>query len=378
METFDAAVIGAGVIGLAVANELAGRGARVAVLERRDAPGLEQSTHNSGVVHAGFVATPGTLRARLNVEGARRLYARAPELGVPIARSGTLVAARHASEEPQLDRFLAQGRANGVEGVRRLDPEEVREVEPGIAPVVAGLHAPGGGRVDAVRLVRALEAELRRSGGELRCSCALQSVTHDALGRWVLWTSGEEVLRSTTVINAAGVASARVAALLGAPGYQVYPCLGEYAVVDGPSAQRVRSMVYGLPPSGYPGIGVHLTRRFDGSLLIGPTALYQESETAPQEPRTALEEFHREAEVWMPGLAREELRAGGMGVRAKVVPPGSPSAFGDYLIEEAPAGSGAIQLVGLESPGLTASLAVGAYVADLLADRSVGSRPRFD
>ncbi|HEV2315967.1 MAG TPA: NAD(P)/FAD-dependent oxidoreductase [Thermoplasmata archaeon] len=366
MDAFDVGVVGAGVIGLAVARELSARGHRVVVLEKNRRPGLEQTTHNSGVVHAGFTPRPGTLRARLAVAGNSLLYREARRWGVPIEASGTLVVAQTAGEMARLESLYRQGRENGVPGLRLIEPSEARTIEPHLGACAAAILAPSGGRVSAVRLVEALQAELLRRGARIDLGTPLSEVRPRPSGGWSLVSPNGTEYSVRYAVNSCGVASGRVAGWFGAQGLRVYPCAGEYAVVRNEKAKWVRSMIYGLPRPGYPGIGVHLTRSLDGPLLLGPTARYQDDETASASPTTPLEEFAAEVAPILPGLDASDLVRGATGVRAKLAPPGSSEAFEDYVIREEPAGSGAIQLVGIESPGLTASLAVGEYVARLI------------
>ena len=358
----DVVVVGGGVIGLSVALALADIGHSVDLWERRESPGLEQSTHNSGVIHAGFNAVPGSLRARLNVEGNRLLYEQAQRWGVPTRRGGTLVVANDDAGARRLDELLARGSANGVPGLERLGPEEVSRYEPKLGPCVAALRAPSGGIVDPHALVQALERECRRSGVRIAYRRELRRARR-RLDAWQLTAVSGEEQEARLVVNCAGVGSAKVAALLGASDYRIFPCVGEYARIHGPKREWIRSMVYGLPPSGHPGIGVHLTRTTAGELILGPTATYISDEVAPDPPLTPLEEFAREAGGYLPGVEMADLERYPSGVRAKPVPPGTRDPFQDFVIREDPVGSGAIQLVGIESPGLTASIAIGRFVA---------------
>jgi L-2-hydroxyglutarate oxidase LhgO len=361
MRVYDVAVVGAGVVGLAIARAYAQAGATVVVLERHPGPGREQSTHNSGVVHSGAFTRPGTLRARLAVEGNRRMYDEAPRLGVVVEACGTLAIARTDSDLPRLWEYERWAVSNGIPGVRRLTPEGVHDVEPDVEPGAAALLLPSGGRVDAAGLVRALDQELIALGAERRFDfeVAFAARPDDV---WELSTRVGETVSARRVVNSAGVGAARVAALLGLPGRRVYPCLGEYARIVGEKRSWLRTMVYGFPPAGYPGIGVHLTRTAAGDVLIGPTATYLDSSEAPPLPLTSLETFAELASAYLPGITPRDLEPAPAGVRAKTVPPGSGDAFGEFEIFEAPAGSGAVHLFGIESPGLTASFAIADYV----------------
>jgi glycerol-3-phosphate dehydrogenase len=359
----DVVVVGAGVVGLAIAREYAASGADVAIVERHPGPGREQSTHNSGVVHSGVFARPGTLRARLNVEGNRRLYEEAAALGVPVEACGTLVVAGRPSDRPRLAEYLRWAEANGVPGVRPLTVEAAQEFEPHLGPFDSAFLAPTGGRIDAAAFVRALDSELVRLGVERRYTFDVSRAERTA-DTWSLETRTGGRVQARQAVNAAGVGSGRLAALLGANGHSVYPCLGEYARVVGERRNWVRTMIYGFPPAGYPGIGVHLTRTVGGELLLGPTATYQASEEPPALPVTPLSEFAALAASYVPGLQEHDLERAPSGVRAKTVPPGSGEAFGEFDILEEPEGSGAVHLFGLESPGLTASLAIARHVRE--------------
>jgi L-2-hydroxyglutarate oxidase LhgO len=360
---FDVAVVGAGVVGLAIAREYARDGASVVVVDREPGPGREQSTHNSGVIHSGIFATPGTLRARLNVEGNRRLYNLAEELDVTADACGTLAVALSEDDLPRLQEYERGARANGVPGVRWLTDDELRVREPHLAPCAGALLAPSGGRVDAAGLVRALEREVRSQDGAIRYEFDVVSSTETPHG-WRLTALGGATVEATLVVNSAGVGAGRVARLFGGDGRRIYPCLGEYTRVVGERSAWLATMVYGFPPPGYPGIGVHLTRTTKGDLLIGPTASYLPGPEAPALPLTPLSEFAAMASAYLPGLTERDLAAVPPGVRAKTVPPGSGEAFGEFEIVEEPTGSRAVHLFGIESPGLTASPAIGAYVRD--------------
>ncbi|MCI4318160.1 MAG: FAD-dependent oxidoreductase, partial [Thermoplasmata archaeon] len=225
MTRVDVAVVGAGAVGLAVARALALQGSRVSIVERHAGPGLEQSTHNSQVVHSGLFVRPGSLRAEMCVRGNRMLYDLAPKLGVPVEASGTLVVASAARDLDRLALYREWGGLNGVPGVKTLVPDDVPSIEPRIKRVEGALVAPTGGRVDARAFVTALDAELVRLGVERHYGFGVTKASY-ADRAWRLSNDAGDVLSSTGVVNAAGVASAAVAALLDAPEYRLYPCLG--------------------------------------------------------------------------------------------------------------------------------------------------------
>lgn len=369
MERSDVAVIGAGVVGLAAAWELSAAGARVTVVERHPGAGHEQSTHNSQVIHSGAFVRPGTVRAQLVMAGNPRLYAVAEELGVRAERCGTLVAAVTDAEVPRLEQYLTWGRANGVEGTERLGPSEARRLEPNLGPVTRALWLPSGGRIDVPALLRRLTERLRERGVRFELGFPVTSASRSPSG-WVLAGPDSQEVGAGAVVNAAGVGSGEVAGLLGLPGIRIYPCLGEYARVTSAKRGWVRSMVYGFPPPGYPGIGPHLTRLVDGELLLGPTATYLDAPSVPPRPVTSLATFAQEAERLLPGLTVDDLAPHPPGIRAKLVPPESGEAFGDFVVREGPPESRTFHLIGIESPGLTASFAIGQRVANWFRERS--------
>lgn len=351
-------VIGAGVTGLATARALARRGRDVCVLERHPRPGLECSTHNSGVIHAGLYYPAGTLKARLCVEGRERLYAYGAEAAVPHARCGKLiVAARHEIEA--LDRVEALATANGAR-VERVDAAFVRAREPHVA-ADAALWSPDTGWIDAERLVRSLAADLERHGGVLLVGTSLAGIEPRAGGLTVV--TERERIDAEQVVNAAGLFADDVSRLCGGRQFRIYSCRGEYAELAPRARGLVRGLVYPVPHASGHGLGVHLTRTVGGEVWVGPTIRYQDDKSDYERDRLPLEAFLEPTRALLPAIAIDDLRLGGSGIRAKLHPPGER--FADFLIERDALNPTLIQVAGIDSPGLTACLAIGEYVADL-------------
>jgi (S)-2-hydroxyglutarate dehydrogenase len=276
----DVAVVGAGIVGLAVARELALRRPRlrIVVLEREPAVGLHQTSHNSGVIHAGIYYAPGSLKARLCVEGARDLYAFCEERGVPHERRGKVIVARDPGELGRLDELERRGRANGVPGLRRLAPAELGELEPHCRGVAA-LHSPATGVVDFAAVARALASELGERGVEVRTGVAVEGVRAEAHG--LALSHGEGEARARFAVLAAGAWADRLAVAAGAdPDPRIVPFRGAYLRVRRERAGLVRSLIYPVPDPALPFLGVHLSRHLDGSVTVGPTALIAGSRTA--------------------------------------------------------------------------------------------------
>jgi L-2-hydroxyglutarate oxidase len=377
----DVAVVGAGIIGLAVARELHARrpGLRMAVLERDERIAAHQTGHNSGVIHAGIYYAPGSLKAKLCVEGAAELYRFCEEHGVPVERCGKLIVARDESELDRLDELEHRGGANGVPGLRRLGPEELMEIEPHCRGA-AGLHSPETGIVNFAAVAKTLADELRERDVEVFTGCGVEGMNAGSAALALRHARGETVARFA--VFCAGAWADRLAVQAGAdPDPRIVPFRGAYLLLRPERRELVRSLIYPVPDPSLPFLGVHLTRHIDGQVSLGPTALLSWARLGSTLAwpgfwrmsrrwwRTGLTEIGhalsrralaRAASDYVPELRPEDFRPGFAGIRAQAL--GRDGRLvDDFVFSET---ERALHVRNAPSPAGTSSLAIARLIAD--------------
>lgn len=391
----DVAVVGGGVLGLAVARELLGRrpGARLCVLEGEERIGLHQTGRSSGVIHAGIYYEPGSLKARLCVQGARALYEYCDERGVPYERSGKLVVAADEGELGRLDELERRGRANGVPGLRRLAAGEIAEVEPE-ARGVAALHSPNTGVVDFVAVARAYASDVAATGGTVHTGAAVLGV--EQRRERIVLRHARGATEASAAVFCAGLWSDRLAVACGAPADpRIVPFRGAYLQLPARAAALVRANVYPVPDPELPFLGAHITRTPDGRVLVGPSALLSPARDAyrlttvrprdlvetltwpgtwrmaAQHRRAALRElrhalsrraFLSEAARLVPALSGIRAQAGPAGIRAQALGRDG-KLVDDFVVHRT---ERAIHVRNAPSPAATSSLALARLIADEL------------
>ncbi len=353
-------VIGAGVVGLASALAIARRGRAVTILEQYRRPGLGASTRNSGVIHAGLHHPPDSLKTRLCIEGRERLYSFAREHDVPHVKRGKLIVA-HAGEEDRLEAVRRSAAANGVV-VEAVDRAFITNREPHVS-AAAALFSPETGWIDADAYVRALATEVARLDGVLLVGTPLVAIEPRAPGGLTVVTPAEHI-EADAVVNAAGLLADDVSHLAGGETFTIYPCRGEYAELVPRARHMVNGLVYPVPHVSGHGLGVHLTKTIGGAVWLGPTIRYQQDKSDFEADRLPVEWFLEPARAMLPSLTRDDLRLAGSGIRAKLHP--ATERYADFLIRRDARNPHLIQAAGIESPGLTASLAIGEMVATIL------------
>jgi L-2-hydroxyglutarate oxidase LhgO len=352
-------VIGGGVVGLSCAWAFARRGETVCVLERHARLGQEASTHNSGVIHGGLYHPPDSLKTRLCHEGRARLYAFCREFGLPHVRCGKLIVAG-PGEIAALEALRASAAANGVT-LEPIGGAELARREPHVAAREA-LWSADTGWLDVDAYIRCLAAQVDRLGGVVLPGTPVIGL-EPGCGEGLVVVTPRERIDAALVVNAAGLFADAVAELAGGDRFTIYPCRGEYAELAPRARALVKGLVYPVPhPSGH-GLGVHLTRTLGGAVWIGPTIRYQDSKLDYETERLPLDAFLEPTRRLLPEVTIDDLRLGGTGIRAKLHPPSER--FADFLIRRDRAVPALVHVAGIDSPGLTASLAIGEYAASL-------------
>ncbi|MEE9934092.1 MAG: NAD(P)/FAD-dependent oxidoreductase [Deltaproteobacteria bacterium] len=364
MDKADITIIGAGVVGLACAAELAGGQTRLYVLEKNASFGAGVSARNSEVIHAGIYYPAGSQKASLCVEGSRLLYEIAGRNGLPHRQTGKLVVAANAEEADRLEALCAQGRENGAAGLEMLSASQINALEPAVH-AAAALWSPRTGIVSAHALMEYYLARAAENGARLVCRTEVTGAEREE-GGWRLFTR-DDLGRTfdfltAVVVNCAGLSSDTVAVWAGGR-YRLHYCKGDYFSLSGIRPGLVSRLIYPAPRSSAAGLGVHLTLDLAGRMKLGPDAVYIDRREDYGVSPSKADLFYRQARIFLPFLKPENVQPDTAGIRPKLQ--GPDDAFADFVIrEDAP---GFLNLVGIESPGLTASPAIGRFVRKMLA-----------
>lgn len=368
MERVDCVVVGAGVVGLAVARALAQAGREVLLLEAQGAIGTGTSARNSEVIHAGIYYRPGSRKARWCVQGRALLYAYCCAHGIAHRACGKLIVATSPQQLPQLQALQQQSLANGVQDVAWLSAAEAQALEPALQ-CCAALHSPSTGIIDSHGLMQQLLADMEHAGGSVVLHTLVQSLQVTPEGLRVQTADGTTLL-AQVVVNAAGLqAPALAAATQGLARVHVptaYVAKGNYFALSGRSP--FQRLIYPIPEAA--GLGVHLTLDLAGQAKFGPDVQWVDDPTQLQVDAARGQRFYAQVRQYWPGLADGALQPAYAGMRPKVVGPGQPDA--DFILQDAAVHGvpGLVNLLGIESPGLTSCLALAQEVLECLREKA--------
>jgi len=364
----DVAIIGAGVVGLAIAAELSRQQKGVCVIEKNRTFGLETSSRNSEVIHAGIYYPEDSLKARFCIEGNRLLYELCQKYEIAHRRLGKIIVATDEDEISKLEELYRQGLSNGVNDLRLLSQKEVKGLEPNVE-ATAGMLSPSTGIIDSHSLMRTFYGLAKEQGTDFVFNTEVIGIekTGDKYNVGIQDREGTSSFITDILINSAGLNSDTIARLAGIDidrtGYRLHYCKGEYFSLNSPDGAPVSRLVYPLPELA--GKGIHVTLNLDGQVRLGPSTRYI-NEPDYKVDDAQKEAFYQSVKKFLPQLRIEDLQSDFAGTRPKLQ--GSGEDFRDFVItEEAAKGlPGLINLIGIESPGLTASPAIARYVVEII------------
>ena len=362
---FDVVVIGAGVVGGLVARELARYELSVAIVEKCSDVALGATRANSAIVHAGYDAKEGSLKAKLNVLGSKMMESVAEELGVKYKRNGSLVVGFNDEDRKTLEGLLERGTKNGVEGLRVIDREEILALEPNIgAGVTVALHAPTGAIICPYELCMAAVGNAMDNGVELKLDFDVKKIEKLDTGYRVI--SENDTVEAKFVINCAGVFSDEIAKLVGDDSFTVNPRRGEYMLLDRECGEIVSHTIFRCPSK--MGKGILVSPTVDGNLILGPTAEDIEDKEDTKTTAEGLAKVRAQAGEQVSGINFGKVITSFTGLR-------STGSTGDFVINER---DGFINCAGIESPGLSSSPAIATYVADILRGAGLEMKEKAD
>jgi L-2-hydroxyglutarate oxidase len=395
---FDVVVIGGGIVGLASAYKIASNhpSTRIAVLEKEDRLAAHQTGHNSGVIHSGLYYKPASNKARTCAEGRKQLVDFAREHAIPHQITGKIVVASEERELPELDRLLENGRLNAIEGIEKIGPEQIKEIEPACTGI-AGVRVPCTGIIDFVKVAEKLAELIEATGNGNKVLLSHEARSFDKHDFYTAIPTGAGTIKAKHIINCAGLQCDRVARMDGLdPGLRIVPFRGDYFQLTQKAGEKVRTLIYPVPDPSFPFLGVHFTRMMDGSVECGPNAIfsfkregYRKTDFAVRDAWDSLSywgtwrlflrhwkyglteyrralfrgQFLRQLQRLIPSLDAEDLVPGKAGVRAQALGPDG-ELLDDFRIEIQ---GNSIHVLNAPSPAATASLAIADQIAEIAA-----------
>lgn len=362
---YDVIIIGAGVNGCAIARELSRYQLNIAVLEKALDVCEGTSKANSGIVHAGYDAKPGTLKAKLNVEGSRKMKELSKELDFPYEQNGSLVLCFDAEETGKLEELKERGEANGVEGLRLLGRQELLAMEPSVGEqAVSALYVPTGAIVCPFGLTIALAENAAVNGAEFRFCTQVTGIEKRDDGYLVMTDQGD--LKAKVIVNAAGVHADEIHNMVSKDSMEITPRKGEYLLYDKRVGNLAKHTLFQLPTE--LGKGILVTPTVHGNLLTGPTATDLEDKDGVDTTAEGMAVVRQKAALSVPGIPGNQVITSFAGLRAHITKMPQGKEAGDFLIGETADAPGFIDVAGMESPGLSCAPATGEYVAGIVTE----------
>ncbi len=369
MEKVKIVIVGAGAIGLSIAAELSRVHKDIVVVERNPAFGQETSSRNSEVIHAGIYYPKDSLKLKTCLEGKALLYEFSARNHIPHKKTGKLIIAIDKNEMKDLEKLFARGKANGVDDLTLISKADVKKMEPGINSEGA-IYSPSTGILDTHSFMKHLVASFEKNGGQIAYNTEVAGIAKKGSGYEVTVIDSQKEsfkLNSDIIINAAGLNSDRIAAFVGLKKaeYKLKYCKGDYFRLSHSKEANIKHLVYPVPKEDRGGLGIHLTLDMTGSIRLGPDDEYVERIDYKIDPSKA-RLFYESVKTFLPFVKLEDISPDTSGVRPKLQ--GKGEGFRDFIIrhEDVSGFPGFINLIGIESPGLTASLSIAKIVAGMV------------
>ncbi len=375
--SYDVLIVGGGVVGCAIARELSKYTADVCLVEREMDVSLGTSCRNSGVLHSGINYKPGTLRASLSVRGNALMDDLCRDLKVKIKRIGKLTIALDEGDLPGLERVYEQGKENGAPGLEIIGIDQMRRIQPNVQGIAA-LWSPSTAIISPYGLTIALAENAKANGVDILLNWRVTDAERlPGKSGFSVKNERGEVLTAKVLVNAAGLFSDSVCNMLGIDDYRIYPCRGEYYVLDKRLDGTLRTLLYPTPNPKNPGLGIHLTPTVDGNILIGPSADYQDSPYWTGNTAPTMASLRDEGARLLPDIRASDYIRNFSGLRAKLTPP-DIGGNADFVIEDRQDCEGFINISGIESPGLTSSPAIAEMVRGMVGSHiALAPKPEF-
>lgn len=361
---YDIIIIGAGVVGCAIARELSKYSRSILVLEKEGDVAEGISKANSGVVHAGFNVKAGSLKARFNLEGLACFPAICETLDVPYKLSKKLVVAKDKTELTYLEKLLEQGKKNGCPGLSIIGKEKIAQIEPLVRGEFA-LYSEATAVISPYGFTIALAESAHINGAKFRFNSEVTGIAKKTDGYSITLSDGS-IFESNIVINSAGLYSDAVLSMIEQHDRSIHPCRGEYYILDKAGDDFIKAAVYPVPPADGRGLGIHLTPTTDGNIIIGPSAEYINEKWDTANTKEVMDTLKKEAYELIPELRNIPFIKNYSGIRPKLFKAGGKTTFEDFIIEESSENPNFFSLIGIESPGLTAAPAIAKYVAEMV------------